>query len=55
MWTWYLLATHPEVQARFHAEPDEVLAGRPPTLDELSRLTFTEQILTESMPLVQSQ
>ena len=50
-WTWYLLATHPEVQARFHAELDEVLAGRPPTQDDLSSLTFTEQILTESMRL----
>ena len=50
-WTWYLLATHPDVQARFHAELDDVLGGRPPTPEDLSRLTFTEQILTESMRL----
>ena len=50
-WTWYLLATHPDVQARLHAELDEVLAGRPPTPDDLPRLKFTEQILTESMRL----
>ena len=50
-WTWYLLATHPEIQSRFHAELDDVLGGRPPTLEDLSSLTFTERILTESMRL----
>ncbi len=50
-WTWYLLATHPDVQARFHAELDEALGGRPPTLDDLSKLTFTGRVLTESMRL----
>lgn len=29
-WTWYLLATHPEVKTRFHREVDGVLHGRPP-------------------------
>ena len=50
-WTWYLLATHPDVMAGFHAEVDQVCAGRPPTLNDLPRLTFTDQILTESMRL----
>ena len=50
-WTWYLLATHPEVQARFHAELDETLAGRVPTVNDLLNLTFTDRILTESMRL----
>ena len=50
-WTWFLLATHPEIQARFHAELDDVLGRRDPTLDDLSNLTFTERILTESMRL----
>ena len=50
-WTWYLLAAHPDVQARFHAELDSVLGGRIPTPDDLSNLPFTEQILTESMRL----
>ena len=27
-WTWYLLSQNPEVEARFHAEIDRVLAGR---------------------------
>ena len=51
VWTWYLLATHPEIQARFHAELDEVLGGRTPTPEDLPNLTFTGQILTESMRL----
>ena len=50
-WTWYLLATHPDMQARFHAELDDVLGSRPPTLDDLPKLAFTERVLTESMRL----
>ena len=50
-WTWYLLATHPDIQARFHAELDTVLGGRAPTTDDLTNLPFTERILTESMRL----
>lgn len=50
-WTWYLLATHPEIQARFHAELDDTLGGRTPTPDDLPRLPLTERILTESMRL----
>ncbi len=37
-WTWYLLASHPEAEARLHAELDAVLGGRPPTLADLPRL-----------------
>ena len=50
-WTWYLLATHPDVQSRFHAELDHVLGGRTPTPEDLPQLAFTERILTESMRL----
>ena len=50
-WTWYLLSTHPELQRRFHAELDDVLEGRPPSLGDLPDLKFTEQIITESMRL----
>ena len=50
-WTWYLLATHPDIQARFHAELDDVLGWRDPTFEDLSDLPFTERILTESMRL----
>ena len=50
-WTWYLLAAHPDIQARFHRELDEALDGRPPRLADLPNLTFTDQILTESLRL----
>ncbi len=50
-WTWYLLATHPDVQQQFQRELDDVLGGRPPTPDDISNLPFTERILTESMRL----
>ena len=50
-WTWYLLATHPDVQACFHAELDDVLGRRDPTLEDLANLPVTEWVLTESMRL----
>lgn len=50
-WTWYLLSEHPEAEARLHAELDEVLGERPPTVDDLPRLPYTEMVLTESMRL----
>ncbi len=50
-WTWYLLAQHPDAEAQLHAELDRVLAGRPPTLDDLARLTYTEWVIQESLRL----
>jgi len=48
-WTWYLLAQHPEVMEKLQQELDTVLAGRLPTIDDITQLTYTEQVLTESM------
>ena len=50
-WTWYLLSQHPEVEAKLHAELDEVLKGRPPTAEDLPRLRYTEMVVAESMRL----
>ena len=50
-WCWYLLAQNPEAEAKFHAELDEVLAGRLPTMADLGRLKYTEMIAKESMRL----
>lgn len=50
-WTWMLLAQHPNVEARLHAELDDVLAGRAPTADDVPRLRYTEMVLTEAMRL----
>jgi cytochrome P450 len=48
-WTWYLLSQNPEVEARFHAELDEVLGSRTPTPDDYPSLPYTRQVLAESM------
>ncbi len=51
-WTWYLLAQHPEVEARLHAELDAVLEdGRAPATQDLPRLVYTEMVVSESMRL----
>ena len=50
-WSWYLLATHPEAEKKFHAELDEVLGGRAPEVSDLPRLRFTEMIAKETMRL----
>jgi cytochrome P450 len=50
-WTWYLLSEHPEVEAKMHAEVDSVLGGRHPSFDDLPHLSYTRNILAESMRL----
>ncbi|MEU6684058.1 cytochrome P450 [Streptomyces sp. NPDC046832] len=44
-----LLAQHPEVERRLHAEVDTVLAGRLPDVDDLPRLVYTRSVLTETL------
>ena len=50
-WTWYLLAQHPEVDARLADELGTVLGSRAPTAADLPRLKYTEMVVTESMRL----
>ncbi len=50
-WAWYELAQHPEVEARLHAELDEVLGDERPTLAHVKRLPYTESIIKETMRL----
>ncbi len=50
-WTWYLLAQHPQVEARLHKELDAVLGGRPPRFEDYRQLGYTERVLAESMRL----
>jgi cytochrome P450 len=50
-WTWYLLARHPEVQAKLHAELDAVLASRSPALADIGQLRYTRMVFAESMRL----
>ena len=50
-WSWYLLATHPEAEKKFHDELREVLGGRAPTVADLPQLKFTELIAKETVRL----
>jgi cytochrome P450 len=50
-WCWFLLSQAPEEEARLHAELDEVLGGRLPTLDDVPRLVFTRAVFEEAMRL----
>jgi cytochrome P450 len=50
-WTWYLLAQHPDVEARLHEEIDAQLEGRLPAADDFARLKYTEKVFAEAMRL----
>ncbi len=50
-WTWYLLAQHPAVEARLHAELDATLGGRSPRHDDLAKLPYARSVIEESMRL----
>ncbi len=50
-WAWYLLATHPEAEAKLHAELDAVLAGRAPTFDDLPNLPYASHFFSETLRL----
>lgn len=50
-WTFMLLGQHPEIEARLHAELDEVLGGRPPTYEDAARLPYTLKVIKESLRL----
>jgi cytochrome P450 len=50
-WTWYLVSTAPEVEARLHEEVDRVLAGRLPTVADIGALGYVERVVTEAMRL----
>lgn len=50
-WTWYLLAKHPEVEDKLHAEIAQTLGGRAPTAEDLPRLKYTLMVFQEAMRL----
>lgn len=52
-WTMALLAQHPGLETRLHAEVDAVLdqGRRAPTLADLPNLPFTERVITEALRL----
>ena len=53
-WTWFLLAEHPDVEARMHRELRRVLGGRLPTAEDVPALEYTRMVLAESLRLYPS-
>lgn len=53
-WLWYLLAIHPEIEARLHTELDQVLGGRMPGAADIPRLIYLRQIIDETLRLYPS-
>ncbi len=50
-YTWFLLAQHPEVEAKLHAEVDEVLGEREATFADVEKLIYTQMVFAEAMRL----
>ncbi|MEU6559266.1 cytochrome P450 [Nocardia nova] len=50
-WACHLLARHPDVAGRLRAEADAVLCGRAATWDDLASLTYTRQVIDETLRL----
>jgi cytochrome P450 len=50
-WTWYLLAQHPEIEAKLLEELDRVLGGRKPTITDLANLPYTDYVIKEAIRL----
>ncbi len=51
IWTWYLLSQNPQAEARMHAELEEVLRGRLPVFDDVTRLPYTAGVFSEALRL----
>ncbi len=49
--TLYLLSKHPDIERRVHAEVQEVLGDRLPTVDDVKAMTLLDRVLKESMRL----
>lgn len=50
-WCLYLLSQHPQVYEQLQAECDHVLAGRPPSVEDLPELPYTLQVFKETLRL----
>lgn len=50
-WALHLLAQHPDISARLHAEVDTVLAGHPATHADLPQLELTGRVIRETLRL----
>jgi len=51
IWSWYLLSQNPEAEARMHAELAEVLGGRLPAFEDVTKLPYTTGVFSEALRL----
>src|SRR5580698_3555719 len=50
-WSWYLLGQNPQAEQRLAEEVRTVLQGRVPTVEDVPKLPFVEQVVLEAMRL----
>jgi cytochrome P450 len=50
-WTWYLLSLNPDCEIKFHNEIDRALNQQAPSVEDVPRLRYTENVLAESLRL----
>ena len=50
-WAWYLLSQNHDAESCLHAELEQVLGGRTPTVEDLPRLPYTRMVLEETLRL----
>lgn len=50
-WAWFLLAKHPDAQARLQQEIDHVLSGRLPTAQDVEKLDYANRTVRETLRL----
>ena len=50
-WAWVLLARHPDAEARLHANIDAEVGRRVPTAADVARLSYVEQVVSETLRL----
>jgi cytochrome P450 len=50
-WTWYILSQTPQIEAKLHAEIEQVLRGRLPTHADVPKLIYTRAVFEEVLRL----
>ena len=50
-WIWYLLALHPEVDARLAGELADARSGEEPAFGDLAKLSYARQVIDEALRL----
>jgi len=50
-WVFHVLGQRPDLEARLHAEADEVLGDGPMTLEQIGRLAYARRVISEALRL----